>query len=101
MVAVTIVRSGGIAGLTQRWSVTAPPSDPDRLLALVGDCPWGEGNGGDDRAASGPRSGADRFSWRVEATLPDAEHRAVIPETQATGPWRVLIDAVRTAAPHR
>lgn len=91
VVAVTIVRSGGFAGLTRRWAVTAPPADAEQWITLVDECPWD-----DDR--DGTPDGADRFAWSVQATLPDASLRADLTETQASGPWRTLIDAVREAS---
>jgi len=92
VVAVTVVRSGGFAGLTRRWGVQATPADAQRWRALVDDCPWDEHG---DRCTDQRATGADRFSWTVHATLPDATLRADLTETQATGPWRALIDAVR------
>lgn len=94
MVAVSVVRSGGIAGLTRRWVVEADELDAGPWIALLADCPWDDPT---DDPQSAPR-GADRFSWSVRATMPDAEHRADLTETQAAGPWRALIDAVRAAS---
>ena len=91
-VAVTVIRSGGIAGITRRWSVQAPPLDPESWTALVADCPW------DDAGDAGDARGADRFSWTVEAALPGIVHRAMLVESRAEGAWRTLIDAVREAA---
>lgn len=118
VVAVTVVRSGGFAGLTRRWGVQAPPADAEQWLALVEDCPWDDRDDGDARdggddehdqgeapdRAAGPRAGdaprargADRFSWSVQARLSGASHRVDLTESQASGPWRTLIDAVRAA----
>ncbi|MGB4777275.1 protealysin inhibitor emfourin [Microbacterium sp.] len=100
VVAVTVVRSGGFAGIPRRWSVQAPPSDADRWIALVEGCPWDED--ADDGAHGAARidgRGADRFSWSVRARLAQRERRAELTESQAAGPWRTLIDAVRDAAP--
>ena len=95
-VVVTVVRSGGFAGLTRRWGVQAPPADAARWRTLVDDCPWHDYDDAcaDQRADDASR-GADRFSWTLHAMLPDATLRADLTETQATGPWRALIDAVR------
>lgn len=92
-VTVSVVRSGGFAGLTRRWGVDAPPADADPWIALIEQCPW-------DDDASVP-AGADRFSWSVRATVPGAERRADLTEAQIDGPWRALIDAVRAAASDR
>lgn len=90
VVAVMIVRSGGIAGLSRRWAVEAPRADADRWITLVQECPW------DECAPASP--GADRFAWSVQATLADAYHRADLADAQVRGPWRTLIDAVRAAS---
>lgn len=89
-VAVTVVRSGGIAGIPRRWGVEVPAEDAGPWRALVEECPWGE--------CEAPSDGADRFSWSVRARLPDASLRADLSEDQASGPWRTLIDAVREAS---
>ena len=91
VVAVTVSRSGGIAGMTRRWAVQAPPADPDRWRALVAECPW-------DQAGEGTDPGADRFAWTVRATLRHTSRRAELTETDVSGPWRALIDAVRAAS---
>lgn len=92
-IVVTVVRSGGVAGLTRRWGVQAPPSDPARWSALVAACPW------DDPPPSGDgRPGADRFSWTVEVSSAGARRRAALSESEAAGAWRALIDAVRAAS---
>ncbi len=93
VVAVTVVRSGGVAGITRRWGVDADPTEAERWIALIVDCPW------DDLPAE--QTGADRFVWTVEATLPETEHRADLGEREVTGPWRALIDAVRAASSAR
>ena len=94
VVEVTVVRTGGFAGITRRWGVTAPPQAAAHWIELVDDCPW-------DACAPGRRGapdGADRFSWSVRATLPGARRRAELTESEASGPWRTLIDAVREAS---
>ena len=94
VVTVTVVRSGGIAGIPRRWGVEAAAGgDADRWCALVDDCPWDQGPTHDGRDG-----GADRFAWSVRATTPEATRRAELTETQAQGPWRALIDAVREAS---
>jgi len=96
VVRVTVARSGGIAGLTRRWSVTAPPHEPAEWVALVQRCPW-ESSEDPTGAASDAQRGADRFTWTIDVDLDGRSHRAVIPETRADGPWRALIDAVRAS----
>ncbi len=91
-VSVTVVRSGGFAGLTRRWGVQAPPADAQWWCTLVEACPW------DDDTGARPTTGADRFSWSVQASLRGAPRRAELTESEASGPWRTLIDAVREAS---
>ncbi|MBM7828915.1 protealysin inhibitor emfourin [Microbacterium aurum] len=92
VVAVTVSRSGGIAGMTRRWAVQSQSAeDAAQWRALVEACPW-------DECDSARPTGADRFAWSVRATLPDASRHADLTEDQASGPWRTLIDAVREAA---
>jgi hypothetical protein len=91
---VVVERSGGFAGLTRRWSVTAGPGETDRWVALIDACAWDQPSGPSPEAPEG----ADRFCWTVSATTPSAAHRAALGESQIDGPWRDLIDAVREAA---
>lgn len=86
---VAVARTGGLAGLTRTWSVTAPVERADEWDALVEECPWDRGG-----AAS---VGADRFCWTVTADRGDEWRRATLAEDQVAGPWRTLIDAVRSA----
>ena len=96
-VAVTVVRSGGLAGMRRRCVVEADASDADPWIALVEACPWDDCGSASARAASNPR-GADRFSYRLSARVRGAERQADLAESDAVGPWRTLIDAVREAS---
>ena len=93
LVAVTVRRTGGLAGITRQWATQVDPAD-DRLPELVRRCPWQEV----------PREhvpGADRFVWVLTARWePGLEREATLDEQAAVGPWRALIDAVRDAAGH-
>ncbi len=91
VVQVTVVRTGGIAGLTRRWSVAADPSHAPKWTTLVAACPWR------GAAVPAPPEGADRFSWELSAVCDDETLRAVLADQQLTGPWRTLVDAVRDA----
>lgn len=96
-VAVTVVRSGGLAGMRRRWVVEADASDADPWIALVEACPWDDCGSASASSASNPR-GADRFSYRLSARVRGAERQADLAESDAVGPWRTLIDAVRSAS---
>lgn len=102
-VTVAVVRSGGIAGTTRRWGVEAEASDADEWIDLIDACPWDDEDADDEvayaREGDVPR-GADRFAYRVSARMPEGpERHAALSESQASGPWRALIDAVRAASP--
>jgi hypothetical protein len=86
---VSVVRSGGFAGLTRRWSVTPAPHDESRWLSLIADCPW-------DAVTTSPPA-PDRFCWSVTAAAEQATRTAELAEPDVEGPWRALIDAVRDA----
>lgn len=88
-VAILVARSGGIAGMTRRWSVQPSADDAPRWTVLVRRCPW------DD--APEPGSGADRFVWRIDVRVQDVQRERVIPDEHLSGPWRDLVDAVRAA----
>jgi len=99
-VRVSVSRSGGVAGLTRRWSVAAPPQEPAAWTALVESCPWDAAAAADEVTPGSPRGAdrfTDRFTWTIEVDLAGRSHRAVVPETQVQGPWRALIDAVRAS----
>ncbi|GAA4489182.1 protealysin inhibitor emfourin [Microbacterium panaciterrae] len=88
-VLILVARSGGIAGMTRRWSVEPADGEAQHWMALVDRCPW------DDEPAAG--TGADRFVWRIEAHVRRVRHEQIIPEEHLQGPWRDLVDAVRAA----
>jgi hypothetical protein len=88
---ITVVRTGGFAGLRREWSVRSLDDsavDWDRLIAA---CPW--------NASTGVGAARDHFVWRIEVN-PEArsaarERTAVLPDPKLTGPWRLLVDQVR------
>jgi len=89
---VTVQRTGGFAGLTRTWrvDVEAEP-DTESWLVLIDGLPWSSAPGADDG------SQADRFVWVIVAeTQPVRE--ATLPEQQLTGPWRELVERVRSAS---
>lgn len=91
---VVVERTGGFAGLTRRWSVTTRPDDTT-WTALLDACDWGEDG---ERRTPGEPAGADRFCWTVTASSAAAERSAALAEHEVDGPWRALIDAVRSAS---
>jgi hypothetical protein len=83
---ILVVRSGGVTGIPQRWSVDEP--DPgDDWIALVEACPWD--------AVGADEVGRDRFVWRIEAHLATNSREASVPDRDLTGPWRELVDRVQ------
>lgn len=91
-VAVTVTRTGGIAGLRRTWTAEAG-EDATPWIALIERCPWNAADHSDRRAPSG----ADRFVWRVTAQCGDSAREAELVDSDVLGPWRELIDAVRAA----
>ncbi len=93
-VTVTVVRSGGFAGLPRRWRVEVDAGDADDWVVLIDRCPW-------EQCPQLAPAEPDRFTWEVAATHGTRRHHAALAEQQVSGPWRALIDAVREAAPPR
>lgn len=91
-VAVTVVRTGGVAGLSRRWHAAGDAASG--LVDLVERCPW---DACDEEAPAAPE-GADRFTWSVSAVRGPQERHADLAEHDLDGPWRELIDAVRALA---
>ncbi|MCR2810178.1 MULTISPECIES: protealysin inhibitor emfourin [unclassified Microbacterium] len=93
-ISVTVTRTGGFAGLRRTWRAQPDADAAPQWIALIDECPW-------DAATPGralPPSGADRFVWHVDARCGDAERAAALADPEVQGPWRDLIDAVRSAA---
>lgn len=95
-VVVVVTRSGGIAGLRRTWR--AEPVEPDDAVVfvqLIEQCPWDSCDESRDEDR-GTTRGADRFQWSIEARCgDDDEHHARLGDTDLTGAWRDLVDAVR------
>ncbi|WP_191412365.1 protealysin inhibitor emfourin [Salinibacterium sp. ZJ70] len=85
-VVIRVIRTGGIAGVRRGWRVET--RDVEAWEPIVSACPW-------DRvedAAAEP----DRFVWLIEVRAPEPSRRAVLPEREVYGPWRELVDRVRS-----
>ncbi len=91
-VVVVVTRTGGLAGLRREWRVQPAIGDESRWIALIKSAPW------DAKTEKG--NGADRFTWRIRAQYGTRERTVELPEQAAQGPWRDLIDEVRSAAPN-
>ncbi len=118
---ITVARSGGVAGITPSWSITASEEpEVDSWLSLVASCPW------DAPGPEADANGADRFVYSIRVLLPTAasgtgvddgadgghppsaseapdaararERDARVPETALQGPWRELVDRVKQAS---
>ncbi|QAY60695.1 hypothetical protein ET475_12350 [Microbacterium protaetiae] len=89
IVSVTVVRTGGFAGIRRQWSAQPPEPERPRWVMLIRQCPW------DDADAADP-AGADRFTWHIDAQLGDDDHRVELPETSLHGPWRDLVAEVQS-----
>ncbi|MEL5990530.1 protealysin inhibitor emfourin [Microbacterium phosphatis] len=85
---VTVVRTGGFAGLRATWEVRID-EQPDRRewRELVESLPW-------DTAPSDPPGEPDRYVYRITCE----QHEAVLGERQLADPWRAFVDRVRAVA---
>ena len=87
---ISVVRSGGFAGLRREWCVTSTDAPDVDWAALIDACPW------NDVAKSRDSRAADRFVWRVEATGGSRKLTATLGDGQLAGPWKTLVDQVRS-----
>lgn len=88
---ITIVRTGGFAGLRKQWEVAADdPEEAEKWRPVIEACPW------DEEPDSIPEP--DRFVYQINTKLPGKVCRATVPEQHLTGPWRELLDRVREEA---
>jgi len=92
-IAVTVTRTGGIAGLRRTWRAQPDTAESPLWIALIDGCPWDAA----DPARAIPPTGADRFVWHVDARCGEAAREAALADPEVQGPWRELIDAVRAA----
>lgn len=84
---ITVVRSGGFAGLRREWSVeVSAPQEAEHWRPIVEACPW------DDAPCEATTPDGFVYDFRV------ADHQAVVAERELAGPWRQLADEVRRAA---
>jgi hypothetical protein len=90
-VAVTVIRTGGFAGLRRTWRAEADERDAPHWITLIEGCPWDAVESGDAAA------GADLFVWRLKARCGHERREAELADPDVQGPWRELIDAVREA----
>lgn len=95
VVEITVVRTGGIAGMRREWRAVAEGDDASRLVTLIEGCPWDAVTDSCDPS----RSGADRYVWRIDARCGPDERTAELPDSAVEGPWRELVDTVRDGQP--
>lgn len=91
VVVVTVVRTGGFAGLRREWRAEPEERESFRWVTLIQECPW------DAVAVTTGATGADLFVWRLDARCGDEKREAELADPDVQGPWRTLIDAVRDA----
>ena len=86
---ITVVRSGGFAGLRQEWQATVGDDERDEWMPLIQACPW--------RTVSSDPTSADRYVWRIEARGPRLRRAATVPDAHLDGPWSDLVARVQKA----
>ena len=84
---ILVVRSGGFAGLSREWRVRSVDHPEVDWARLVEACPW--------RSVAADPASRDRFVYRITVSAP--RRRATVPEGALTGPWKALVDRVRSA----
>ncbi len=87
---ITVVRSGGFAGLRQQWEAEVDQDETDDWMPLIQACPWGT-------TLTDPTS-RDRYVWRIQARGPRLRRSATVPDAHLDGPWSELVARVRAAA---
>lgn len=87
---VTVVRSGGFAGIKRTWEAEAHDSTTAELWSgLVESLPWGQAPQHDPQSA-------DRFVYRIVIVIhTEVRHQVILPESELTGGWRELVDRVQ------
>ena len=85
-VTITVVRSGGFAGLRRQWRVEG---DAEQWWPLVEACPW--------RSVPHDHDSRDRFVYSITARADRRRRTAQVPEAALTGPWKILVDQVQEA----
>ena len=86
---ITVVRSGGFAGLRRQWQVEPPAADEPDWESLIGELPWD--------SVRTDNTSRDRFVWSIEVRISTVTHQATVPERDLTGPWKTLVDRVQSA----
>ena len=79
--------------MRRTWRAQPDTTQSPQWIALIDGCPWDAADPG--RAI--PPTGADRFFWQVDARCGESARQAALADPEVQGPWRDLIDAVRSA----
>jgi hypothetical protein len=87
---ISVVRTGGFAGLRREWRVDSADAPDTDWRSLVDACPW--------KTVPLPKPSPDRFVWRIEATDGRRDRRATLADSGLVGAWRALVDAVQAAS---
>ena len=84
---MSVVRSGGFAGMRREWTIEiTAAAEAERWRPIIDACPWDEGE-----ALGNPHG----FVYTIQA----ADHTAMISAHRLSGPWRQLVDEVRRGSP--
>lgn len=86
-VTVTIVRTGGVAGLRREWTATASGSDADAVRALVDSDAW--------VTVSVDPGSRDRFVWSIVVTGAGRRRTVKVPEARLDGALQELVSRVQ------
>jgi hypothetical protein len=84
---ISVVRTGGLAGLRREWTVeVGVPDDLPHWQPLIEACPW-DASGGDNHP--------DGFVYDLRANTREAR----VPERELSGAWQHLVEEVQRSAP--
>jgi hypothetical protein len=86
-VEVDVARTGGIAGITRRWSAQPPESEASEWISLIDRCPWSEAPSpadaddapAEDPAASAPATGRPQSTTDAPAPAADTPSSPTAP----------------------
>jgi len=87
---ISVVRTGGFAGIRREWRVSSADAPEVDWRTLVDACPWS--------TVALPAPATDRFVWRIEARGGRRDRRATLGDENLVGAWRDLVDQVKSAA---
>jgi hypothetical protein len=69
-VEVDVARTGGIAGITRRWSAQPPEAEASEWMSLIDRCPWSEASASTDEGEAAEDARPDSLADSPETVSP-------------------------------